>query len=164
MFFIPFTSVQGYLFFRLRENLCKVAFMQNFRHQFWEKVHTFFIFITNQWRKSYFEYFNVLFLTSVFGEEEVSITFFFQLDFLWASVNDLVKIYWIKNCFQWCIIYLNFFRRIDALLWEIRQLRTNASKFNEQGSGIVLDAAYIVKLLTKFIRFHSLYFVAISQK
>lgn len=45
-----------------------------------------------------------------------------------------------------------FYRRIDAVLWEIRQLITNASKFNEKGSSIVLDAAYVVKVLCKFIK------------
>ncbi|XP_065677103.1 bromodomain and WD repeat-containing protein 1 isoform X3 [Hydra vulgaris] len=45
-----------------------------------------------------------------------------------------------------------FYRRIDALLWEIRQIKTNAVKFNEQGSAIIVDAAYLVKLLCKFCK------------
>ncbi|XP_065649848.1 PH-interacting protein-like isoform X3 [Hydra vulgaris] len=45
-----------------------------------------------------------------------------------------------------------FYRRIDALLWEIRQIKTNAVKFNEQDSAIIIDAAYLVKLLCKFCK------------
>nr|XP_047135862.1 PH-interacting protein-like [Hydra vulgaris] len=45
-----------------------------------------------------------------------------------------------------------FYRRIDALLWEIRQIKTNAVEFNEQGSAIIVDATYLVELLCKFCK------------
>ena len=41
---------------------------------------------------------------------------------------------------------------MEVLLWEIRQISSNAVKFNEATSGIVTDAKFIVKLLCKFIK------------
>ncbi|XP_066914028.1 PH-interacting protein-like isoform X2 [Clytia hemisphaerica] len=46
----------------------------------------------------------------------------------------------------------NFYRRIESLLWEVRQLKNNAEKFNETGSGIIQDATLIVKILSTFLK------------
>ncbi|KAM7180491.1 bromodomain and WD repeat-containing protein 1 isoform 1-T1 [Macrochelys suwanniensis] len=44
-----------------------------------------------------------------------------------------------------------FYRRISALVWEVRCIESNASTFNEPKSAISLSAKKITKLLLKFI-------------
>ena len=73
------------------------------------------------------------------------------------SRNYIILCYFVKYTSFYgihvtCLFVCLFFRRVTALLWEVKQLERNARLYNEEESQIVRNSSKLVSVLNAFIR------------